>query len=606
MDKVKSLLKYQKQIIEGFFVSLIGAWAIVSVVKGATKKIDDIQFAAQSNFVANIILIILFGALLGLVYYKKDFVARLIMFVAVYCFVLLSAMTGYEQQWGEINKNPIGNVCFQGVLCFVAVLTFLYVKEDVLQLFKSLVIDKVKARIIFILIGVFLFAFIGIVTVYRYITYSNSTFDFGIFAQMYEHMKQTGLMNTTVERNTLLSHFGVHFSPIFYIALPIYFIFPSPVTVQLIQAVMVALPVIPIVLLCRHYKMSHWMSVAMVLLYALYPATAGGTFYDIHENCFLTFFVLLAIYAVEKKKDILTIFMVLLVFLVKEDAAVYIMVFGAYLLFSRRDKKRGILLIIASAIYFGVAITIVNSYGLGILDNRFGNLYFDPNAGLGQIIQTIISNPGYVLAQVVSNSDAEQMDKIGYLIVMIVPVAVGLFATGKKYSRFILMSPFIVFNVFTTYLYLHDISFQYNFGVIALFMYLMIMNLSELKVEKAKTFAITSVICASIMFAGAIFPKMDYYVTKYSENKANFEKMNKAIDLVPADASVSASGFLVPHLADHLDMYDQNHLTEMKMVEYLVIDERGSEREKFNDLLNTGQYDLIYNEPNLISVYHKK
>jgi len=606
VDKIKSILKYQKQIIEGLFISLIAAWSIVSVVRGATKKIGDVQFAAQSNFAVNIVLIALFGVLIGLVYYKKDFVARLIMFASVYSFVILSAITGFEQQWITINKNPIGNICFQGVLCFIAVLAFLYVKEDVFCLFKSFVIDKIKARIIFILIGVFLFAFVGIVTVYRYITYSNSTFDFGIFAQMYENMKQTGLMNTTVERNTLLSHFGVHFSPIFYIALPIYFVFPSPVTVQLIQAIMVALPVLPIVLLCRHYKMSHWMSVAMVLLYALYPATAGGTFYDIHENCFLTFFVLLAIYAVEKKKDILTIFAVLLVFLVKEDAAVYIMVFGAYLLFSRRDKKRGIILIITSAIYFVVAIAIVNSFGLGILDNRFGNLYFDPNAGLGQIIQTILSNPGYVLAQIISNSDVNQMDKIGYLIIMIVPVAAVIFATGRKYSRYILMSPFIVFNVFTTYVYLHDISFQYNFGIIALFMYLMILNLSEIKLEKAKTFAVVSVICTSIMFAGSIFPKMDYYVTKYSEGKADYEKINKAIDLVPAGASVSASGFLVPHLADHLDMYDQNHLTEMKMVEYLVIDERGSEKEKFNDVLNTGQYDLIYNEPNLVSVYHKK
>lgn len=288
-------------MIEGLFVSFIGAWAIVSIVRRTTKEIGNLQFVAQSSFAVNILFIALFGMLIGVLYYKKDAIARLLMFAAVYCFTLLSSMTGYSQQWGTTNNNPIGNVCFQGALCLVAVLAFIYVKEDVFRLFKSLTIDKVKARIIFILIGIFLFAFIAIVTVYRYITYSNSTFDFGIFAQMYEYMKQTGAINTTVERNTLLSHFGVHFSPIFYIALPIYFIFPSPVTVQLIQAAMVALPVIPIVLLCRHYKMSRWMSVAMVLLYALYPATAGGTFYDIHENCFLTFFVLLAIYAVEKR-----------------------------------------------------------------------------------------------------------------------------------------------------------------------------------------------------------------------------------------------------------------------------------------------------------------
>lgn len=606
MDTIKKLLNYQKEIIEGFFVSCIGGWAIASIVRGTTKKIDDLQFVGQSNFILNILLIVILGILIGMLYYKTASAARLVMFATVYLFLIMSAASGYGQQWDSTNNNSIGNECFQGALCFIAVLAFLYVKEDVYKLFQYLAIDKVKARIIFIVIGVFLFAFIAIFTVYRYITYSNSTFDFGIFAQMYEYMRQTGTMNTTVERNTLLSHFGVHFSPIFYITFPIYFIFPGPATVQIIQAAMVALPIIPIVLLCRHYKMSHWMSVAMVLLYSLYPATAGGTFYDIHENCFLTFFLLLSIYAVEKKKDILTIFSVLLVFLVKEDAAVYIMVFGAYMLFSRRDKKRGVILMIAAALYFAVALIVVNSYGLGVLDNRFGNLYYDPNGGLGQIVQTIISNPGYVLAQAVSNYEAGEMDKIGYLISMMVPMAAGIFSVNKKYSRYILITPFLLFNVFTVYLYLHEISFQYNFGVIGLFIYLMIMNLSEMELNKAKTYATISVICASIMFAGSVFPKMDYYVTKYSENKEELKKIDEAINLVPAGASVSASGFFVPHLSDHLEMYDQNHLEEVKLVDYLVIDQRGSEGEKFDEVLATGEYELIYQEDNLVSVYHRK
>lgn len=606
MDNIKRLLKYQKQIIEGLFVSFVGAWAIASIVRGAGKQIANLQFVAQSNFVLNILLILVFGILIGMIYYKKDSVARLIMFGAVYLFIILSAITGYGGQWASANKNPIGNVCFQGILCFVAVLAFLYVKEDVYKLFQSFVIDKTKAGIIFILIGIFLFTFIAIVTVYRYITYSNSTFDFGIFTQMYEYMKQTGSINTTVERNTLLSHFGVHFSPIFYIALPIYFVFPSPITVQVIQAIMVVLPIIPIVLLCRHYRMSNWMSVAIVLLYSLYPATSGGTFYDIHENCFLTFFILLAIYAVEKKKDLLTIFAVLMVFLVKEDAAIYILVFGAFLLFSRKDKKRGIILMVAAALYFTVALIVVNSYGLGIMENRFENLFFKQDGGLGQIIQAIISNPGYVLAQMISNNDADKMDKIGYLIIMIVPMAAVLFTTKKKYSRYILMSPFLLFNIATVYVYMHDISFQYNFGVIALFMYVVIMNLSEIKADKAKTLVTVSVICAGIMFAGSVFPKMDYYVTKYAENKETYKKLNKAMELVPANASVSASGFFVPHLSEHLDMYDQNHLTEIKTVEYLVVDERSEEKANFNNVLNAAEYELIYHEDNLVSVYHLK
>lgn len=606
MDKIKKLLNNEKQIIEGLIVSFIGAWALASIIRGAAKKIADIQFVAQSNFVLNILLIVLFGILIGMIYYKSDSAARLLMFASVYLFLILLAVTGNEHDWSTINKNHIGNVCFQGVLCFFAVLTFLYVKEDIFRLFRFLEIDRKKAGILLAMIGICLFTFVGMITVYRYLTYSNATFDFGIFAQMYEYMKHTGTMNTTVERNTLLSHWAVHFSPIYYIALPIYFIFSSPITVQLIQAAMVALPVIPLLLLCRHYKMSHWMSVAVVLLYAFYPATAGGTFYDIHENCFLTFFILLAIYAIEKEKNILTIFSVLMVFLVKEDAAIYIMALGAYLLFSRRNKKQGILLIVASAAYFVLAATVVNSYGLGIMDSKFSNLFFSQDGNLLQIIRTVISNPGYVLTQIVSNDDAMKMDKIEFLIIMLVPIAGGLFSTGKKYSRYILLFPFLLINLLTAYPYLHDVCFQYYFGSIALFMYVIIMNLSEMKVEKGKTIIIASIICAMIMFISSIYPKMDYYVAKYHENKETYKILNQAMDMIPDGASVCASGFFVPHLSDHLEMYDQNHLTEVKLTEYLVVDERVAEREKFNDVLDTGEYEMIYHEDNLVSIYHKK
>ena len=144
MDKIKKLLNNEKQIIEGLAVSFIGAWALASIIRGAAKKIADIQFVAQSNFVLNILLIVLFGILIGMIYYKSDSAARLLMFASVYLFLILLAVTGNEHDWSTINKNHIGNVCFQGVLCFFAVLTFLYVKEDIFRLFRFLEIDRKK------------------------------------------------------------------------------------------------------------------------------------------------------------------------------------------------------------------------------------------------------------------------------------------------------------------------------------------------------------------------------------------------------------------------------------------------------------------------------
>ena len=606
MDTLKKLTKYEKEILEGIIISIVGGWALTSILRGAYKQISNIQFPADGNFTKAFIMTIIFSIILGIIYYKNKKIAGGLMFVFIYIFLLLCAFIGYSNDWTTNAGNPLGGPCYQAILAFIAAIAFLYVKEDIYQFISELKIKRINTNIIVAIIGVLLFGFVGIVTVLRYKSYLNSTFDFGIFTQMYENMRQTGSVATTLERNRLLSHFGVHFSPIYYIALPIYFIFPSPVTVQLIQALMIALPVIPIVLIAREYRLSNWMTVGFTLLYALYPATSGGAMYDMHENCFLTFFLLMTIWAAEKKTYIM-ILMMLFAFFVKEDAAIYVLVLGTFYLLSRKDKKRGLILMVCAAVYFLIAISVVNSYGLGIMDNRFSNLYFDADGGLSQVFKSIIANPGYVIAQMITNSSADSVEKIAYFILMFGPMATVIFTTGKKYTRYILLSPLIIINIFTTYVYMHDINFQYNFGVIALIMYLAIMNMADVKAEKAKTYVSIAVLCAGIMFVGNLFPKMPNYYKTYTENKSTYEKIDKALELVPTNASVCASGFFTPHLSKNLVLYDQNHLEQPVYTDYLVVDERfDNEKEKFDEVLNSGKYEIAYEEAGLVSIYKKK
>ncbi len=607
MDKIKLLFQNQKKIIEGFFVCLIGSWALISISRGVQEQILSLEKSARESFFLVAILWIIAMLAMAILYINNAKIARLLMFIIVYIFLVLCAYNGYNAQWEENSYNAIGNECFEAVLCFVAVLSFLYVKKDVFSVFARFKLTKKTTNIIVAMTGVFIFLFVGAVTVLRYVSYCNATFDFGIFTQMFEYMRQTGTVNTTVERNYLLSHFAVHFSPIYYIVLPIYYIFPHPVTLQLIQALMVALPVIPIVLLCRHYKLSNWVSVAASLLYILYPATAGGTYYDMHENCFLTFFILMTVWAVEKKKNIPFVICGLLSLMIKDDAAIYMMTVGLFFLFSRKDKKRGAILIVASFVWLAIAVAVVNSFGLGVLDNHFSNLYMDQDGSFIQIIKTIILNPAYIMAQVIRNATDSAMDKIGYLILMLVPIGGVLFRVKRKYSRYILLLPFLLVNCFPSYLYQHDVGFHYNFGTIALFMYLIIMNLADMKIPKAKTMVCISVMCASIMFVGSIFPKLIAYTERYEQNKETYQQLDKALATVPENASVCASGFFIPHLSKNLELYDQNHLENDIYTEYLVVDARYmEEQEKFADILSSGQYELVNKVDGIIEIYHKK
>ena len=89
----------------------------------------------------------------------------------------------------------------------------------------------INFRTLMILVSILVLVHIAVMsqaTLVRYRAFYASTFDFGIFAQMFENMAKTGLQTTSVERNMPLSHFAVHFSPFYYFLLPFYMPFRSP------------------------------------------------------------------------------------------------------------------------------------------------------------------------------------------------------------------------------------------------------------------------------------------------------------------------------------------------------------------------------------------
>lgn len=588
---MKSMEKHQTMIVELVVMSFISGWFVTNIIYRTYMPVEDISYIAQINRGGMLLIIILVALVWGVLYFMDSGLAKIVMFLSVYAYSILA-----------INENQ-QNIYYSFVMAIISILALIYIKKDVIKIFDKIKINDRAGIVIVVIIGVMLTAFIGIITVYRYRTYSNSTFDFGIFAQMFENMKNTWHPTTSVERPEIgqFSHFGVHFSPIFYVLLPIYFIFPSAETVQLMQALVLGLAVIPLYFLCRHYKLSVKFSLAVCVLYCIFPATASGTFYDFHENACIPLFLFALILAVEKKKNIAIGISALLLVMVKEDAAFYLLVLGIYFLLSKRDKKRGAIMAVAAFIYFAIAMHVVHSYGLNDLASaRFGNVMYDKDAGLGQIVITLLANPAYVLLQMLNE------EKLQYFGLMVFPMGMALLQK-KKYSRYILLGTFIVFNLIPSYQYMHDIGFQYNFGVVALMIYISIMTVSEWKIDRRNIWVLSSIVMTSILFISFTLPKWKTYTERYEKNKATIEAMDSALKLVPREgASVLVSGFIMPHL------YDVEELTVIKdnvqvVQDYVVVDMRGgysSDIDKVGTVLQQ-KYTLLQEVEDSIRVYVK-
>jgi uncharacterized membrane protein len=198
-------------------------------------------------------------------------------------------------------------------------------------------------------------------------------------------------------------------------------------------------------------------------------------------------------------------------------------------------------------------------------------LIYDKSDGLFGAVKTALANPGYLLMQLFSTTGTT-WNKILYFLQMFLPLGLLPFFT-KKSSRWLLVAP-ILLNLLTSYPYQYEIGFQYHFGILAFLFYATVQNLPELSSgirTRALALALSGCLC---FFSAAILPSLGYYVETYAAEKDHYKEMEKALDLIPKDASVSASTFLLAHVADRAVVYETYYHGNKTDVDYVALDLR--------------------------------
>jgi uncharacterized membrane protein len=418
--------------------------------------------------------------------------------------------------------------------------------------------------------------FIG--TYWKYASFSTSTYDFGIFAQMFEMMKDTGQPLTTVEREELLSHFAVHFSPFFYLLLPGYFLAPGPEYLLLVQAAAVAAGIFPVIGIARKLGLSSKMSLAAGFFYLLYPSILNGCYYDFHENKFLTVIALYLLYFIVKEKTVPMYIFAVLLLGVKEDAAIYVASIALWMIFSNTRRRHGFGLLALSAVYFVIALKVIPLFGGEVMMGRLSDYYPSGDDSFLAVAKTCFFNIGYLFTKVFT------ADKIPFILWMLIPAAAAPFA-AKKASTLLLMIPMLVINLMPSWQYQYDVNFQYTYGVAALVVFSFVLLLSAANGDTRRRLILFGVCCAAVFSFSLWIPKYETYSEKYLENKEYYDQVSDYLYSIPEDATVTASNFLVPHLyqVDELYGYIMYYGTLQK-TDYYLLDQR---------------YHILSNEPEL-------
>ena len=423
-------------------------------------------------------------------------------------------------------------------------------------------------------LSVAFFALVSAWTVARIHCFSCPTYDFGIFSQMFHNMKETGLPLTTLERDGLLSHFAVHVSPIYYLILPFYWLVPSPDTLQVLQAAIITSAVIPLWKICKHHGLSGTNRMLICALLLLYPAFSGGTSYDIHENCFLTPLILWLLYGIDRKNTVITIIAAFLTLTVKEDAAVYVAVIALWLTlktllhFKKKEMKSlitGIALLIVSVGYFFIVTGYLAKHGDGVMNYRYENFMYEDSSSLFTVIKSIILNPMKAIYECMDS------EKLSFIFITLSPL-LGLPLLTRRYERYILLIPYILVNLMSDYPYQHSIFFQYTFGSLAFLIYLTVINLADLKTNLKRVATLNIALILSICcFASTILPTAIYFPAIAITRAEKYQEIREALDMIPNDATVSATTFYTTYLSNREIIYDveycsTDHLLESEFI----------------------------------------
>ena len=549
---------------------VIASWTLFAAIKVLGEgTFSDLSFAQGTSLSLLALYVLLFFGLLSAV---NMLFCR---FQTDTWFLMLGATVCVVEWLSTYSGGKEFNLVAWAVILVYSMFAFYFVQQNQ-ELLTMIKPGKRVTLTVAIVAGLASATIISVVCCMRQITFATPNFDFGLFVNMFHNMKETGLPYATSERDMFLSHFAVHISPIYYLLLPFYCIFPSPHTLQIGQAVIVASGVIPVWLLARHFKLSGRMQILVTCIYSLYPAATVGCFYDLHENCFLLPLLLWTFYFFEREKYLPMYLFAFGVLLVKEDAAMYLIMFALFVIISKKKYLHGFILAAGALLYFGFALIMLDTYGTGVMVNRFDNLIFNKDDGLMGAVKTALVNPGFLLTQLFTTSK-NNWDKIIYVFQMFLPLGFIPFVSRKP-SRWLLMTP-ILMNLLTYYQYQYSIGFQYSFGVSAFLIYAMLINLPELHTPSKKVLVTIGVVASCCFYLTAALPKVEYYFNRWEENREDYTIMEKALDELPADASLNVSTYLLSHVADRSEVYQAKYGDlyhgDKPDVDYVVLDIRG-------------------------------
>jgi uncharacterized membrane protein len=363
-------------------------------------------------------------------------------------------------------------------------------------------------------------------------------------------------------------HFGYHATPFAYVLAPIYAIYQHAETLLVVQALLIGGAAIPLFLFAKRY-VSPWAAALVAGVYVCNPAVHGTNLYDFHYLPLGPFFLWLSLYALEARKNILSVIAVVLTLSVREDVGAGLAVIGAYLVLSGRRPRAGALVALVGGLYVVLLKLVLMPMALSG-SQAFVGLYrglLPPGeSNFGGVLKTALGNPAFTMVSLLEEK------KLVYVLQIFVPLA---FLPLRRPIGLLCVLPGFVFTLLSTgYDPLIELGFQYPAHWNAYLFIALVANLAWAGRPRhpsdtfgpARRRAWLVALAVSTLIAsyhyGVFFQsnvaRAGFGIANFGTTVGDREAMREVRELVlliPPRARVVASERLVPHISNRPDAY---------------------------------------------------
>ena len=383
-------------------------------------------------------------------------------------------------------------------------------------------------------------------SVLRHRAFATGRFDLGNMVQAVWWTAHGHPLRMTNLHGDQISRLAAHVDPLLAVFGPLWWIWPSPDLMLVVQALAIAAGAFPVYWLARKHLRSARAGLGFALAYLLYPATGWLTLNEFHPVALATPLLLFAFWFLDNDRLLPFALCAVAAAASKEEIGLVVAGFGLWYALARRRTAAGLVIAALGFAWSAIAIGVVIPHFHTAGESDFYGRYSEVGGSAAGIVKTAFTHPGRIAHAAFSSRD------LHYLLTLVAPLA-GLCLLAPLVL--IAALPELAINLLSATPTQTSIHFHYTAGLIPPLVIAAVLGAKRLSrgTLAVAMVAVTAALVGNYLLGpipgwrhvpgGSTYQATAARVTDHDRITA------RALTLIPKSAVVSATNTLGAHLS---------------------------------------------------------